>query len=382
VTQTATVTNIGKRVVDCVTLHLHLFGGVPANYRQLRATGCTRAPVQAGQAADELELSCELGRFRLGARKSLRVVVKASAARHTETCADVNADESGGLPELNRSDNSACAQLVYRTAPMLVGAADDSVAQSVPGDAKARVDLLRLAGFDAVIVSAGWTRKQGAVPDSDLLARLKNAVDATGLDGMQVFLIVTNADAADTPRAGADRSAFAAYAQALAGDLPTVRDFIVGNEPNNEQFWSPQYTRGRDASPAAYVALLARTYDALKQADPRSTVIGGALALRGIDRPLGTGRDTHSPTTFITLMGQAYDRMKRSRPIMDAFALHPIPDAPCCRAPCIRGRPTSSQSATTTRSSACLPGPSAEPPSRSTTRSTGCRPQRRRRSSR
>ena len=341
VAQTATVTNVGGRVVDCVTLHLHLFGGVPLDERRLEASGCRRAPAQPGQAADDLELSCELGRFGLGTRKTLRVLVRAAASRHTETCADVDADESGGLPEVNRADNSGCVQLVYRAAPLLVGAADDSVAQATLAASKARLDLLRLAGFDAVVVSAGWTRRQGAVPDPDLLARLANAAEAADLDRIRVFLAVANADPADTPVSAADRAAFAAYAQALARALPTVHDFVVGNEPNNEQFWAPQYRDGRDASPAAYVALLARTYDALKQVDPAPTVIAGALAPRGLDRPVSAGHDSHSPTAFVTLMGEAYHRLRRSRPIMDAFAIHPIPDSPDVSPAAVHPRPSS-----------------------------------------
>jgi hypothetical protein len=55
---------------------------------------------------------------------------------------------------------------------------------------------------------------------------------------------------------------------------------------------------------------------------PRSTIYGGALAPRGVDKP-GTGRDTHSPTTFIPDMGAAYRASGRLVPLMDAFAFHP-----------------------------------------------------------
>jgi hypothetical protein len=51
-------------------------------------------------------------------------------------------------------------------------------------------------------------------------------------------------------------------------------------------------------------------------------VIGGALAPRGSDRP-GTKRDTHSPTRFIEDLGAAYKASGRTKPVMDAFAIHP-----------------------------------------------------------
>ena len=64
---------------------------------------------------------------------------------------------------------------------------------------------------------------------------------------------------------------------------------IVGNEPNLNRFWLPQFNPdGTNASAPAYLALLARTYDALKAVDPTLRVWGGALAPRGVDRPDGT----------------------------------------------------------------------------------------------
>jgi hypothetical protein len=109
----------------------------------------------------------------------------------------------------------------------------------------------------------------------------------------------------------------------VAAQLPTVRDFITGNEPNLNRFWMPQFDRSsHDVAAPAYEALLAQTYDALKAVDPTLDVIGGAVSPRGGDRR-GTGRDTHSPTTFIPDLGAAYRKSGRTLPIMDAFAFHP-----------------------------------------------------------
>jgi hypothetical protein len=79
---------------------------------------------------------------------------------------------------------------------------------------------------------------------------------------------------------------------------------------------------GRDVAASGYLDMLARTYDALKAVSPHIQVIGGALAPRGSDRP-GTKRDTHSPTRFIEDLGAAYRASHRSKPIMDAFSIHP-----------------------------------------------------------
>ena len=127
-------------------------------------------------------------------------------------------------------------------------------------------------------------------------------------------------DAADD----AARAQFAAFATSLATALPTVHRFIVGNEPNLNRFWMPQFAAdGSDVAAPAYEALLAQTYDALKGVAAASTVIGGALSPRGNDSVMSR---KHSPTTFIADLGRAYRRSGRTRPIMDAFALHPYED--------------------------------------------------------
>ena len=106
---------------------------------------------------------------------------------------------------------------------------------------------------------------------------------------------------------------------------PEIRDVIIGNEPNLNRFWMPQFdASGGDVAAPAYLALLFEVYDAVQQADPDLTVWGGALAPRGIDRP-GTGRDTQSPTTFIRDLGAAFRASGREEPPFDGFAYHPYP---------------------------------------------------------
>jgi hypothetical protein len=85
----------------------------------------------------------------------------------------------------------------------------------------------------------------------------------------------------------------------------------------------PQFgVGGVDMAARSYELLLARTYDALKVVSDDVNVIGGALASHGQDKP-GSLRPTHSPTAFIKDLGAAYRATKRSRPIMDMFAIHP-----------------------------------------------------------
>ena len=144
-------------------------------------------------------------------------------------------------------------------------------------------------------------------------------------DDTRVFLAVFHAGSATTPLTDDDRADFAAYVTAVMRTAPEIRDVIVGNEPNLNRFWMPQFdAEGGDVAAPAYLALLAEVYDAVKRADPDMTVWGGALAPRGIDRP-GTGRDTHSPTTFIRDLGEAYRASGLEQPPLDGFAYHPYP---------------------------------------------------------
>jgi hypothetical protein len=206
---------------------------------------------------------------------------------------------------------------------MLVGAAEDAGEAPTLAQAKDKMDLARLAGLGAIRLTAQWRPGQTA-PQPGVLACLQNAVAAADLDGITVFLSIYPAGSSVTPLTATARAGFAAFAASLARALPTVHRFIVGNEPNNNRFWLPQYARdGADIAAPAYEAMLAQTYDALKAVSPSSTVIGGALSPRGNDSILSR---KHSPTTFIRDLGRAYRATARTRPIMDAFALHPYED--------------------------------------------------------
>jgi hypothetical protein len=205
---------------------------------------------------------------------------------------------------------------------LIVATVDDAVRQTDPKFAAQLMKISHDAGFDAVMVSSLW--KPGAeAPSAQERLTLGNVVKAADSEGMRVFVFVWHGLSGATPRTVRGRRQFAAYAAALARAFPQIRDFVVGNEPNLNTFWMPQFgPGGRDAAASGYLDLLARTYDTLKAVSPDIQVIGGALAPRGSDRP-GTKRDTHSPTKFIEDLGAAYRASHRSTPIMDAFAIHP-----------------------------------------------------------
>ena len=207
-----------------------------------------------------------------------------------------------------------------------VGAAEDAAKQPDPSIAKAKMDLAKLAGFDAIRITATWTPTKRHVAGYDLLT-LQNAAAAADLDGIRLIVAVYPSGSRVTPLTRVARAQFAAWAASIARALPTVHDFVVGNEPNLNRFWMPQFTRrGTDAAAPAYEMLLATTYDALKAVSPDIDVIGGAVSSHGGDNPRST-RPTHSPTQFILDLGRFYRGTGRTLPIMDAFVLHPYLDS-------------------------------------------------------
>src|SRR4051794_23551536 len=141
----------------------------------------------------------------------------------------------------------------------VVGAVDDA-AKYAP-DPAGQMRVLRDSGLDAVVLSAVW--HPGASADTDLPALRRAVGAATDADVRPVLAVYQFSSA--TPLDANGRNAFAGYAAGLARGLPDVRDVIVGNEPNLNLFWQPQFDdAGADVAARDFERLLAVSYDALK----------------------------------------------------------------------------------------------------------------------
>src|SRR5207253_2253988 len=216
--------------------------------------------------------------------------------------------------------------------------------------AKTRMDLAVLAGFTEIEVRAGWAPGK-TEPTAEELASFQASALAAQLDAVRLVIAVDTGGSLQTPSSLLDRKQFAEYAAALARSLPYVRDFIVGNEPNLNMFWMPQFAvRGRDVAARAYEALLARTYDSLKAVSPALNVIGGALAPspRARSRTASTASRPESPRT-----SPASTRTSASR-------ARPTPSRRRCRLPTTSGR--SSSRTASRRSPGCSSSTSATSP--------------------
>ena len=210
---------------------------------------------------------------------------------------------------------------------MRIGAAEDAVKRTSLVETKSQLDLLKLAGLDSVRVSEVWGPGQTTLAPIDA-TQLTNVTAGASLAALEVYVSVAQFGSRTTPLTDRDQGDFAAYAANIAAHYRQLAGLIVGNEPNLNRFWLPQFNDdGSDAAAPAYEALLARTYDAVKAAQPSLQVVGGAVSPRGGDASsFGGIRPTHSPTVFIQDMGIAYRASGRTTPIMDAFGFHPYGD--------------------------------------------------------
>ena len=202
---------------------------------------------------------------------------------------------------------------------LLVGAVEDAPKWDPSAAAKAAD-----AGFEADVLSAVWSH---GVTAEQTASTLQPAVTALAAKDVQPVLAVYQLSS-QTPLTDADQQAFASYAAGLVQRLPQVATVMVGNEPNLNLFWAPQFDgSGGDAAAVAFERLLARTYDAIKSVRSSVTVDGGGLAPHGGDNP-SASRPTHSPTEFIRDLGAAYRASGRTKPLMDALSIHVYGESP------------------------------------------------------
>lgn len=162
------------------------------------------------------------------------------------------------------------------------------------------------------------------IQDKNLLDRtIPAATDA----GMKVVLAIYPYPPRELEAGLASPSLFGSYAGAVASVYPEVRQFVIGNEPNQPAFWRPQFnTRGRMLSAPAFGQYLATAYDSLKAVDPELTVVGIGLSPRGNDRPNAKSNVSTSPVRFLRALGSWYRASGRDRPLMDGFSFHPYPN--------------------------------------------------------
>jgi hypothetical protein len=205
-----------------------------------------------------------------------------------------------------------------------IGANDDSAKHADDGGLALYGDMAALGLRQTVIGVRFKPTEAVVIQDKPLLDR---AVANAAASGLRVVLAVYPYPPKELEAGLGSPSLFASYVGVLASIYPDVKQFAIGNEPNQPAFWRPQFdTSGANVSAASFGAYLAAAYDVLKAVDPGITVVGVGLSPRGNDRPDARNNISTSPVRFLRALGAWYRRSGRTRPLMDAFSFHPYPN--------------------------------------------------------
>jgi hypothetical protein len=200
-------------------------------------------------------------------------------------------------------------------APIEYGVADDSSKFAEDGGEWFFAQL-RGAG----LAQNRWTLSWDPAAPTEIreLPFLERAAPKAQEAGVRIVLVLQSIRGSAHPAAQ-----FCGWAASVAATVAQwgIVDFIVWNEPNTRLFWTPQKNRaGQDVAALAYEALLARCYDAIKQANPAARVIGMGLS------PRASTAESTEPLAFLRDVGRAYRASGRTLPIMDQLAIHPYPN--------------------------------------------------------
>jgi hypothetical protein len=220
----------------------------------------------------------------------------------------------------------ACATLALASpaqAALTVGVADDHPLGQ-PDHGAAFFTLMNDVGLNEVRLTVNWDSTQPTTIMHQ--EQIESVLPVAALRGVRVIFSVRPLQARSISETPAASDGFVSFLEHVARTFPTVKDVIVGNEPNQSRFWQPQFgPTGNGASGAAFEALLARSYDRLKSVDPTINVIGVGLSPRGGDNARASSNISTSPVKFLQGMGAAYRASGRTTPLMDEFAYHPYP---------------------------------------------------------
>jgi hypothetical protein len=217
----------------------------------------------------------------------------------------------------------ACAALACATgarAGLEVGVTEDAAKS---GTGAAFFATLSDVGLRVNRISVNWDPgKPTTIPGQAQIATWMPQAQASGT---RIVFAVAPLNAADLTASPSAKAQFVAFVRQVAKTFPMVKDYVIGNEPNQPRFWLPQFIGSKPVSAASYLPVLAGSYDALKAVDPTITVMGLGLSPRGNDQPSAKSNRSRSPVRFLHDLGVAYRVSGRTKPLMDELAFHPYP---------------------------------------------------------
>ena len=204
----------------------------------------------------------------------------------------------------------AAARPALAGTKLAVGVNEDAV-KSRSGISTIANDL----GLGYYRVTQGWQPGQTQPSDSDAASLAETVRNA----GFQKILLSVYGAPSAAPVDATSRAQYCSFVSSLLDRFPQVAAVNIWNEANLSHFWKPQFNRnGSSAAPAAYEALMARCYDAIKSRHPSVRVLT-SLSPRGNDNPHARSNISHSVKSFVAKMGLAYRRSHRRARIFDAW---------------------------------------------------------------
>ncbi len=195
------------------------------------------------------------------------------------------------------------------------------------------------ANISIVHVLADWSQIAPTKPRSPLngndpayhLSDLDSLVSSAQQYGLQVLLTISEtpgwANGGQTPNHPPARLVYLTqFARMLAmrynGRHPgfgVVNRFSVWNEPNLQQFLTPQFDGSKIVSPKIYAKLYVAAYKGIKAGNRNALVAAGETSNRGHNKPTA-GSDSVAPATFAHELSLIAPHLK-----FDAWATHPYP---------------------------------------------------------
>jgi hypothetical protein len=243
--------------------------------------------------------------------------------------------------------------LLALTAFLMIGAATASAQPRMPigffddptfrwsADRMDNLQRASEAGASIIHTTATWsalapTRPADASNGDDpayKLADLDELVQRASSYGMRVMINITgtpkwangNKKPNVMPKKVGDLQTFARMLATRYDGLNNkgyVGLWSVWNEPNLQQFLTPQYVGKKIVSPANYAKLYKAAYAGIKTGNRSAQIAIGETSAQGRDKPSKGSSQTVSPGMFAKLLS----KQKGLR--FDAWAHHPYPTAP------------------------------------------------------
>jgi hypothetical protein len=204
-----------------------------------------------------------------------------------------------------------------------IGFADDATKYANDGGERLFTEMNKL-GTTTNRVAVFWDNTQPTtIIDQAFLDRM---IPVAKKHNIQIVFAIYPRKAGMAPTTPPAVNLFCQYAVKVMQRYPYVRKVIIGNEPNQPQFWQPIWNGTQPASPAAMEAVMATCYDDLKAFDSSLDVIAVGLSPRGNDNPNATSNSSISPVRWIAAFGKAYRDSGRTTPLFDEFSWHCYPN--------------------------------------------------------